>query len=306
MKRLAGNIAIAHLAALVAVWCYYGPWSFHCRKVREQHRLRREAGAPRLGWVQVVRAARSIRAHERIRSEEVFTDWVPPHLAPAGSILLPQEVRGRFALRTFSPGELITESRIARNRSWLQLPRPASGRCCFSLRMPGLQAVSGFIRSADFVDILATIECAGAPSCRIVVSKLEVLRVEPDWPSYHEGLSRNGNLDTVRVVLSVPRQDVARLLELERRGASLSLAWDLTPANPARPTTGWTLDLLAADRGATGVPGNMAPEILARNRDLLRASDCLARATEIAARPPETGSPAWVQDFDRLCLPPEK
>jgi Flp pilus assembly protein CpaB len=137
--------------------------------------LGRAAEASGLGGpaVPVVVAESSVARGTAIRAEALRVVRIPRAFAPPGALDSVSQAAGRVALAALAPGEVVTETRLARVRAG-----PVA-----SLTPEGLRAFAvptslprGAVAAGDHVDVLATYG-SGAPHTETAAAGLEVLLV---------------------------------------------------------------------------------------------------------------------------------
>jgi pilus assembly protein CpaB len=152
--------------------------------------LGRAAEAAGLGGppVPVVVAASSIARGAALRADLLRVTRVPRAYAQPGALDLISQAAGRIALAALAPGEVVTETRLARVRAG-----PVA-----SLTPEGLRAFAvptslprGTVAPGDHVDVLATYG-SGAPHTETVASGLEILLVLAPTDGGSGGLSVPG------------------------------------------------------------------------------------------------------------------
>ncbi len=145
--------------------------------------------------VAVVEASKRIERGTAVTSSDLHLAQMPVAYAPPGALTDVSRAAGRVALADLSPGEVVTETRLARVRAG-----PVA-----SLVPRGLRAFAvptalppGLVAPGDRVDVLATFN-AGQAHTEIVVSGVEVLLVLASAGSGKEGSSTSdgaGGLDS--------------------------------------------------------------------------------------------------------------
>jgi Flp pilus assembly protein CpaB len=121
----------------------------------------------------VLVATHHIERGHALAPRDVHPARIPVAFAPPGAVTQIAKAAGRVALADLSPGEVVTETRLARVRAG-----PVA-----SLIPPGLRAFAvptslyrGLVVPGDRVDVLATFN-TGQPHTEIVVSGVEILFV---------------------------------------------------------------------------------------------------------------------------------
>ncbi|HYT79844.1 MAG TPA: Flp pilus assembly protein CpaB [Actinomycetota bacterium] len=133
--------------------------------------------------VEVVEASKRIERGASLASSDLRLARMPVAYAPPGALIDVSRAAGRVALADLSPGEVVTETRLARVRAG-----PVA-----SLVPRGLRAFAvptslplGLVAPGDRVDVLATFN-AGQAHTEIVVSGVEVLFVLGSSGAGHAG-----------------------------------------------------------------------------------------------------------------------
>jgi pilus assembly protein CpaB len=137
--------------------------------------LGRAADAAGLGGppIPVVVAESTVARGTAVNADQLRVARVPRDYAPPGALDHVSEAAGRIALAALAPGEVVTETRLARVRAG-----PVA-----SLTPEGLRAFAvptslprGAVAPGDHVDVLATYG-SGAPHTETAAADLEVLLV---------------------------------------------------------------------------------------------------------------------------------
>jgi Flp pilus assembly protein CpaB len=195
-----------------------------------------EAGGPH---VRVAVAARAIRRGESVAASSLRIVDMPAAYTPPGAAGSISQAAGRVALTDLAPGEVVTDTRLARVRAG-----PVA-----SLVPPGLRAFAvpttlppSVVQQGDHVDILATFGSGGSqPHTETVVEGVEILLVlgQGGASGGHGGFAldlsaADINQPAVLIVLVAPEQE--ERLAFARAFANLEVvlapAEDL-PASPA-------------------------------------------------------------------------
>jgi len=98
---------------------------------------------------------------------------MPAAYAPPGAITEVSKAAGRVALADLSPGEVVTETRLARVRAGPVASLVPQGLRAFAVP---ISLPPGLVAPGDRVDVLATYN-TGQPHTEIVVSSVEILLV---------------------------------------------------------------------------------------------------------------------------------
>jgi pilus assembly protein CpaB len=178
------------------------------------------AGGPPVG---VVVATAAVQRGAALRADQLRLTNVPRAYAPPGALSRVAQAAGRVALADLAPGEVVTQTRLARVRAG-----PVA-----SLTPEGLRAFAvptslprGAIAPGDHVDVLATYG-GGQPHSETAASDLEVLLVLAPSGSGSGGISVPGagaaaSPQSTLVLLVPPDQEEG--LAYAAAFASLSIA----------------------------------------------------------------------------------
>jgi Flp pilus assembly protein CpaB len=140
------------------------------------HAYASRAGAAASGLgpkVPIVVAASIIERGSAIRAGQVQIERAPAVYAPPGSFRRSTQVTGRVALAGLSPGEAVTQTRLARVRAGPVASLVPEGLRAFAVPT---SLPAGAIAPGDRVDVMATYG-SGQPHTETVVSGVEVLVV---------------------------------------------------------------------------------------------------------------------------------
>ena len=121
----------------------------------------------------VVVAAEHIERGQAIGPSQVHVVRMPRRYAPPGSLSKIEQLAGRVALADLSPGEPVTETRLARVRAGPVASLVPEGLRAFAVPT---SLPPGAVAQGDRVDILATYS-SGQPHTEGVVDGVEVLLV---------------------------------------------------------------------------------------------------------------------------------
>jgi Flp pilus assembly protein CpaB len=123
-----------------------------------------------------------------VAPQDVRLARMPITYAPPGALTDLTKAVGRVALADLSPGEVVTETRLARVRAGPVASLIPQGLRAFAVP---ISLPRGLVAAGDLVDVLATFN-AGQPHTEIVVSAVEVLLVLGTGSMGHDGLSGSG------------------------------------------------------------------------------------------------------------------
>lgn len=222
----------------------------------------------------VVRPNVYLPAGGRILETAVRYETIDRRLAPAGAAASLEEVIGKYAAETLPKDDVVNRRRLSPGPFHPERAPEWAGKCFQVLRVPGRQAVSGFVKAGDTVDLLATRNVSGTLACWPVVAGAVVFSVNGVRRETTAEEAQTGSLEPAELVLVLERGQARCVLELAGRGASFTLALG-SPGRPdAIPSHGWTSDLLLADRGARGHPEGVGPALLGSSRGHLRRLTC--------------------------------
>jgi Flp pilus assembly protein CpaB len=175
-------------------------------------------------------ASRAVARGEPIAKDRVRLRSVPAAYAPPGALTSIAEAAGRVALSDLAPGEVVTDTRLARVRAGPVASLVPQGLRAFAVPT---SLPSGVVAAGDRVDVLATFQ-GGQPHTELVVAGVEVLFVLGGSPPGEEvgglgGLDLAGDehAPSVLIVLVAPAQE--ERLAFARAFANLEVA--LVPAD---------------------------------------------------------------------------
>jgi len=140
------------------------------------------AAAPEL---EVVEASTRIERGTALASSDLRRARMPVAYAPPGALIDVSRAAGRVALAGLSPGEVVTETRLARVRAGPVASLVPRGLRAFAVPT---SLPPGLVAPGDRVDVLATFN-AGQAHTEIVVSGVEVLFVLGSSGAGHVGSS---------------------------------------------------------------------------------------------------------------------
>jgi pilus assembly protein CpaB len=121
----------------------------------------------------VVVAAEPIDRGAVIEASQVALRPIPSTLAPPGAILDVNAAVGRVALAALAPGEVVTETRLARVRAGPVASLVPRGLRAFAVPM---SLPPGAVRPGDHVDVVAAY-ASDPPRTELVLPEVEVLAV---------------------------------------------------------------------------------------------------------------------------------
>ncbi len=146
---------------------------------------RAAALAPPVGpTVAVVVAAESIDRGATVGGSQLRVARIPQEYVPPGAIGDISKAAGRVLLAGLSPGEVVTETRLARVRAGPVASLVPRGLRAFAVPT---SLVRGVVIPGDRVDVLATFG-SGQPHTEMVVEAVEVLLVLSS-DGFHRGTS---------------------------------------------------------------------------------------------------------------------
>jgi Flp pilus assembly protein CpaB len=124
----------------------------------------------------VLVAADRIARGSAVRPDQVTVERMPAGFAPPGTLTSVSQAAGRVALTDLSPGEVVTQTRLARVRAGPVASLVPQGLRAFAVPT---SLPPGAVVPGDHVDILATYGTGGAgqPHTETVVEAVEVLFV---------------------------------------------------------------------------------------------------------------------------------
>jgi Flp pilus assembly protein CpaB len=182
--------------------------------------------------VTVVVAAQAVTRGEAIVKDQLRSRSMPSAYAPPGALTSISQAAGRVALSDLAPGEVVTDTRLARVRAGPVASLVPQGLRAFAVPT---SLPAGVVAAGDRVDVLATYQ-GGQPHTEVVVAGVEVLFVLGGPPAGAQGEGGLGGLDipvgnggtpTILIVLVAPAQE--ERLAFARAFASLEVG--LVPAD---------------------------------------------------------------------------
>jgi Flp pilus assembly protein CpaB len=182
----------------------------------------------------VVMAARAIGRGQPIPAASLRLASLPRAYAPPGSLTRIGQASGRVALADLAPGEVVTQTRLARVRAGPVASLIPEGLRAFAVPT---SLPTGAVVPGDHVDVLATFN-AGQPHTETVVSGVEVLFVlggraaGSGSPSSDIGLdpAAGSGASTTLLLLISPEQE--RSLAYARAFANLEVTVAPVSAEP--------------------------------------------------------------------------
>ncbi len=302
MNLLATRACVALVAAGLAFGWHQQRRELLLAQLRQESdrlEVERASSRARAGWIPVLRMNADVSARTSFPPSSLRTEFVPPEVAPPRRLPVSEGRNTLFAREDLAKGEILVRARIFTEAPWLRRSPENAGHCYYRLDLPCLRAVSGFLRPGDRVDVLAMMTSSERSVCRIVCPCAEVVWAgETALVSWHlQDEESRGNLGASRLLLSLPWSSARRLMELERQGATLSLALHAPGAGGPCATAGWTDELLALDRGSGGQPFEVPAEVLARNATALQAAGSEPAAVS-TSRPERLPRPGWATALD--------
>jgi Flp pilus assembly protein CpaB len=174
----------------------------------------------------VVVAARPISRGEPVGPSKLRVATIPRAYAPPGALGRIAQAAGRVALTDLAPGEVVTETRLARVRAGPVASLVPQGLRAFAVPT---SLPSGAVAAGDHIDVLATFN-AGQPHSEVVVSGVEILYVlgppgvggAPIAQDVGLDLSPDGGNSITLIVLVSPDQE--ERLAFARAFADLEVA----------------------------------------------------------------------------------
>ena len=225
MRRSWSRSSKLYLVASVALALFTGT---RIHSLVERANAAVAAEGPR---VAVVIAAQAVTRGEAIAKDQLRSRSMPSAYAPPGAITSISQAAGRVALSDLAPGEVVTDTRLARVRAGPVASLVPQGLRAFAVPT---SLPAGVVAAGDRVDVLATFQ-GGQPHTELVVAGVEVLFVLGSAPS-EAGSAGLGGLDlasgdaatpAVLIVMVAPAQE--ERLAFARAFANLEVA--LVPAD---------------------------------------------------------------------------
>jgi len=123
--------------------------------------------------VSIVVAATPIARGATVLASELRTERMPRRFAPPNPVSSISQAAGRAALASLAPGEVVTDTRLARVRAGPVASLTPEGLRAFAVPV---SAPPGLVAPGDHVDVMATYT-SGAPHTETVVPDAQVLLV---------------------------------------------------------------------------------------------------------------------------------
>ncbi|MBI3893782.1 MAG: Flp pilus assembly protein CpaB [Candidatus Wallbacteria bacterium] len=212
------------------------------------------------GKVNVLRANISLPANTRVPDSAVRAETISKDFAPREAILRQEEVIDKFTTEQIPKDDFINRQRLTDSartlESFLQ-----EGERFYSIRIDGVNAVSGYVKQGDHVDVVAILNYAGAlQMCRTVLSNLEIFSVNAYKWEISADEKKKGDMGNMTITFKLDGDKASRLIQLLQLG--IQPRFMLRPPSDIDPTItyGWTLDQIVNDEDPSKPKGPQLPQ----------------------------------------------
>ncbi|MBI2944357.1 MAG: Flp pilus assembly protein CpaB [Candidatus Wallbacteria bacterium] len=254
------------------------------------------------GKVTVLRANVALPANTRVPDTAIRSETISKDFAPRDAILKVEDVVDKFTTEQIPKDDIVNRNRLtdaARTlESFLQ-----EGERFYSIRVDGVNAVSGFIKQGDHVDIVAILTYGGIQVCRTVLSNLEIFSVNAyKWEISAED-KKKGDLGNMTVTFRLNGDQASRLIQLIQLG--IQPRFMLRPPSDIDPTLtyGWTVEHIVNDEDPSRPRGPQMPVRKEGEPPPMVAIEVIRHITVSQETFPLTTPEAEVYDANKAPLP---
>lgn len=195
----------------------------------------RRASAKAVPIAKLLVVKERVPANTLISAEQFVVESRPVQYIPAGAISAPETAVGRQAKWELSPGDPITEEKLAKpGEEAIVLPIP-KGKRAVTVKVDEVVGVAGFIQPNSIVDVIATWDVEGTPHSKVILQKLQVLAVAQESSRSDDPKAKI----TSSVTLAVSPSEAEKVILSTERG-SIRLAMRSPDETTEAKTSGIT------------------------------------------------------------------
>ncbi len=172
----------------------------------------------------VVLARQEIRPLQLLRPEQFYVKQVKADGVPRDAVAAPADLKGKVALVTMNPGQVVTEGQVASKNADLGLAYTVKPPFrAVTVALDPIIGVAGFPKPGNHVDVLATFttDAAGTVS-RTVLQNVEILAlgsdIQPKQVDPGNGKTAEAKPSTPTATLAVLPGEAEKLVLAENRG----------------------------------------------------------------------------------------